>query len=174
MDSRITKWVFLQGWGSGSGRFSWFLVCRIRKFFSSNTDPTCNHGFIKIFSSWTKYKPKSRDKDPNFFSSDRIRLSWKKTGSGYSSGPDLRIEKKIIYILGSYTTSFYAWFVDSGLFCVQDENKFFISVVTGRFRIRWKNQRIRLYSDSYPCEIKKFKLKIMVCKIKFYAFLTKV
>ena len=25
--------------------------------FSSYPDPTCNNGFIKLFSSWTKYKP---------------------------------------------------------------------------------------------------------------------
>ena len=29
--------------------------------FSTDPDPTCNNGFIKLFSSWTKYKPESRN-----------------------------------------------------------------------------------------------------------------
>ena len=48
---------FCQWWGSGSGRIRWLSACRIliRDFFSSDPDPTCNNGCVKLFSSWTKY-----------------------------------------------------------------------------------------------------------------------
>ena len=41
-----------QGWGSGD-----FWPAGSGTFFLLDPDPTCNNGFIKLFSSWTKYKP---------------------------------------------------------------------------------------------------------------------
>ena len=42
-------------------RIRWFLALRNQDIllFSLDPDPTCNNEFIKLFSSWTKYKPES-------------------------------------------------------------------------------------------------------------------
>ena len=44
---------------------TWIFGPQDPVLFSLDPDPTCNNGFIKLFSSWTKYKPESTNSSIN-------------------------------------------------------------------------------------------------------------
>ena len=53
ISTRKTPREILQGWGSGDFWPSGPVLFSL----DPDPDPTCNNGFIKLFSSWTKYNP---------------------------------------------------------------------------------------------------------------------